>query len=149
MTPELADLSRRLVAAIPDLWAPGMLAQFPDGAVHRVGMCPGRSRKTLERVARGRATLGDRFVMPYYSRGSGLTGRSLGRPLGTVTTRDRWGVVDGDRMRMLLLDEYRAAMGFPAGYHVPSTPKALGVHLLGNAVCPPVVADVLEALEAA
>lgn len=108
---------------------------------------PGRSAKTLQRIDSGRRH-GQRFVMPYYGSGSGLTGRSLDRPLGTVTTRARWAVVDGDRMRMLSVDENRAAMGFPADYRLPQQP-AQALHLLGNAVCPPVAADLIEALKEA
>lgn len=109
---------------------------------------PGRSPRTLLRVASGRQRFGDRFVMPYYGSGSGTTGRSLDRPLGTVTTRARWAVVAGDRMRMLLADEGRQAMGFRAGYRLPRS-EALAWHLLGNAVSPPVAADILQALKAA
>ena len=109
---------------------------------------PGRSAATLQRVASGRARFGHRFVMPYYGGGSGLTGRDLSRPLGTVTTVDRWALVDGDRMRMLTAAENRAAMGFPEGYMLPEQHK-LAVHMLGNAVCPPVACDVIEALRAA
>ena len=96
-----------------------------------------RAKATLARWERGRAEQGDRFVMPYYGNGSGLTGRSLERPLGTVTTRDRWALVDGDRMRMLTASEYRAFMGFPESYALPPQ-RYLSIHLLGNAVCPPV-----------
>lgn len=109
---------------------------------------PGRSLATLQRVANGRQRFGDRFVMPYYGSGSGLTGRSLDRPLGTVTTRARWAVVDGDRMRMLSIDENRAAMGFRRDYRLPASP-AEAVHLLGNAVCPPVPTDIITALRQA
>lgn len=110
---------------------------------------PGRSPATLQRVSNGRRTYGNRFVMPYYGSGSGTTGRSLGRPLGTITTLDRWALVDGDRMRMLSADECRAAMGFPDDYQLPAQHKT-AVHLLGNAVCPPVACDVITAmLEAA
>jgi DNA (cytosine-5)-methyltransferase 1 len=108
----------------------------------------GRSPKTLQRTASGRQRFGDRFVMPYYGSGSGLTGRSLERPLGTVTTRARWAVVDGHRMRMLSTDETRAAMGFRAGYQLPAS-NAEALHLLGNAVSPPVASDLVSALRAA
>lgn len=103
---------------------------------------PGRSEATLARVAAGRKSFGRRFVMPYYGSGSGLTGRSLDRPLGTVTTRDRWAMVDGDAMRMLTVDEYRQAMGFPE-YELPATRKD-AIHLLGNAVTPPLAKYVIE-----
>ena len=108
----------------------------------------GRSPKTLARVKRGRAAFGERFVMPYYGKGSGLTGRSLDRPLGTVTTRDRWAVVNGDRMRMLQPPEYRDIMGFPKDYVLPQK-RTLAIHLLGNAVCPQVAADVVQAIQKA
>lgn len=108
----------------------------------------GRSAATLARVAAGRRAHGARFVAPYYGSGSGETGRSLHRPLGTITTRDRWAVIDGERMRMLTADECRAAMGFPAGYRLPPQHKA-AVHLLGNAVCPPVAADIITAIKEA
>ncbi|HJV72708.1 MAG TPA: DNA cytosine methyltransferase [Noviherbaspirillum sp.] len=111
-------------------------------------MRPGRALSTLERIRRGRSQHGDRFVMPYYGSGSGLTGRSLARPLGTVTTLDRWALVDGDKMRMLQKDELRAAMGFPQDYRLPEQHR-LAVHMLGNAVCPPVACDVINALKEA
>jgi DNA (cytosine-5)-methyltransferase 1 len=109
---------------------------------------PGRAPSTLRRVAAGRAAFGDRFLMPYYGGGSGLTGRSLSRPVGTITTRDRWGVVDGDRTRMLSKEECRAAIGFPADYILP-VKHTEAVHMLGNAVSPPMMRDVLLAMQAA
>lgn len=106
---------------------------------------PGRSAAQLARVAAGRQRFGSRFLTPYYGSGSGLTGRSLDRPIGTLTTRDRYAVVDGDRMRMLTVDESRQFMSFPAGYHLPAQ-KAPAVMMLGNAVPPIVERDVIHAL---
>ncbi|MEY2690234.1 MAG: hypothetical protein RL375_4434 [Pseudomonadota bacterium] len=120
------------------------IIDFSAGTWSRIDK-PGRSRNTLARVAAGRRVHGDRFVAPYYGSGSGETGRSLHRPLGTITTRDRWSVIDGDHLRMLTADECRAAMGFPAGYRLPRQ-HAQAVHLLGNAVCPPVAADIINAI---
>ncbi len=107
---------------------------------------PGRATATLARIAAGREQHGERFVTAYYGNEHG--GRSLSRPLGTITTRDRWAVIDGDRMRMLDVPEARAAMGFPASYRLPENRKT-AMHLLGNAVVPRVAADVLDALRAA
>jgi DNA (cytosine-5)-methyltransferase 1 len=108
-----------------------------------------RSAATLRRIHQGRRDLGcGRFLIPYYGSGSGLTGRSIHRPIGTITTVDRWGVVRGNRMRMLQADEARAAMGFPADYQLPTQHKA-AMHMLGNAVCPPVARDVINALRRA
>lgn len=108
-----------------------------------------RSPATLARVARARETFGDAFVMPYYSKGSGLTGRSLDRPLGTVTTRDRWAIVVGDRMRMVQVPEYKAVVGFRPDYELFGT-RAEQIHQLGNATSPVVGrAAVLSLQEAA
>ncbi|MEB0133817.1 DNA cytosine methyltransferase [Actimicrobium sp. CCC2.4] len=48
-------------------------------------------------------------------------------------------------MRMFSAQECRAAMGFPVDYKLPAQHK-LAVHLLGNAVSPPVARDVINAL---
>jgi DNA (cytosine-5)-methyltransferase 1 len=107
---------------------------------------PGRAGATLERIRTARARFGHRFVMPYYGSGSGLTGRCLSRPIGTITTKNRWGVVDGDRMRMLSADETRGFMGFPAGYALPAG-VTQATFMLGNAVCPPVARDLINAIK--
>lgn len=109
---------------------------------------PGRAPATLARVAAGRASFGERFVMPYYGSGSGLTGRDLARPIGTITTRARWAVVDGDKMRMLTVGENRDAMTFPKDYILPANGKE-AIHMLGNAVPPRAMEKVLTALRAA
>lgn len=108
----------------------------------------GRSTATLERVRNGRASFGERFVMPYYSTGSGKTGRSLDRPIGTLTTRDRWAVVDGGRMRMLTANEVLLGQSFPPGTKRPAAHK-LTVHLAGNAVPPKAAKEIILALQGA
>jgi len=106
----------------------------------------GRAVKTITRIENGRRQHGDRFLSAFYGATKG--GRSLDRPIGTITTRDRWAVIDHDRMRMLRVDEARRAMGFPDSYKLPASSK-LAMHLLGNAVCPPVARDVIQALRKA
>jgi DNA (cytosine-5)-methyltransferase 1 len=85
----------------------------------------GRSVATLKRIDAGRCRFGERFLAPYYSSGSGLTGRSIHRPIGTINTRDRWAVIDGQRMRMF---------GLPR----PRWPWAsrLATHCLGSTATP-------------
>lgn len=109
---------------------------------------PGRAESTLIRVKNGRERFGERFVMPYYGSGSGLTGRSLDRPIGTITTLDRWAVVDGDRMRMITADEAMAAQSFPADTLRPDNHR-LTMHMTGNAVPPLAGRRIIEALQAA
>ena len=128
---EAPDLVHRPIGAVLD---------FSEGTWSPIA---GHCRATVERAEAGRLEHGERFVAPYNGSGSGLTGRSLDRPIGTVTTVDRWMVVDGDRMRMLTVREYRQAMGFRADYRIPTSRKQ-AIKLLGNAVCPPVAQHVLE-----
>lgn len=109
---------------------------------------PGRSPATLSRIASGRRAFGERFLAPYYGSGSGKTGRSLNRPIGTITTLDRWAVIDGDRMRMLQPPEVRKFMGFRDSYLLPPTRRE-AIKLLGNAVCPPKVTDLINAVKKA
>lgn len=94
----------------------------------------GRAPATLERCRAGRATHGERFLVSYY--GSTKGGRALSRPIGTITTRDRWAVVNGDHMRMASTAEARIAMGFQASYSLTGHHKT-DMHLLGNAIPPP------------
>jgi DNA (cytosine-5)-methyltransferase 1 len=107
---------------------------------------PGRSLATLRRIENGRKQFGDRFVMPYYGSGSGLTGRSIHRPIGTITTKNRWGIVDGDRMRMFAKEESRDAMGFPQDTVLPDG-VTLATFMLGNAVAPVVACDIINAIK--
>ena len=104
---------------------------------------PGRAAATLARITEGRRVHGPRFISSYYGNERG--GRSIHRPIGTITTRDRHAVIDGERMRMLSVQESRAAMGFPADYLLPSNQRT-AMHQLGNAVCPPVARDVINAI---
>jgi DNA (cytosine-5)-methyltransferase 1 len=108
---------------------------FADGRWNPVRK-PGRAKNTITKVEATRKLLGDRFLLPFY--GNTWTGRALNRPLGTVTCKDRYALVDGDRLRMLTVDEYRAAMTFPADYVLTGT-REEKVRQLGNAV-PPLMA---------
>jgi DNA (cytosine-5)-methyltransferase 1 len=111
-----------------------------DGARWSAVDRPGRAAATLARVEAGRRAHGQRFLMAFYGSTSG--GRSLDRPIGTITTRDRYALVDGDKMRMLSAIEYAGAMGFPSSTILPDSHKT-AVHMLGNAVCPPVARDIV------
>lgn len=97
---------------------------------------PRRSPATLRRVENGRDQFGDTFVMSYY--GNTHVGRDIRRPIGTITTKDRWAIVHGDKMRMLTADENMRAMSFPVTTLRPKSHK-LTVHMAGNAV-PPIAA---------
>lgn len=107
---------------------------------------PGRATATLNRIAAGRQEHGDQFIFSYY--GMTRSGRDMARPIGTITTRDRWAIVNGDRMRMLTASENLLAMSFPADIQRPDNHR-LTVHMAGNAVPPLAGQRVLEALQVA
>lgn len=103
---------------------------------------PGRAPATLARIASGRAALGESFLTSYYGNTTG--GRCMTRPIGTITTRDRWAVVKGDEMRMLSAAEVLAAMSFPETTLRPDNHR-LTVHMAGNAVPPVAAREVISA----
>lgn len=105
---------------------------------------PGRSAATLTQIENGRSIHGDKFLVAYY--GNERNGRSLNKPIGTITTRDRFAVINNNKMRMITIDEARRAMGFPDDYKLPQN-KRLAMHFLGNAVCPPVAASLIEQIK--
>lgn len=114
----------------------------------------GDPRDPLKTVTGGgrHAGLVAAFMVKYYSEGGQW--QSAADPLGTVTTRDRYGVVTVDiagatyvitdiGMRMLTQREQFGAQGFPPGHRVedvelngkPLT-KTAQQKLCGNSVCP-------------
>lgn len=120
--------------------------------VYKRGPRP-RSAKTLRQIERARAAgFGDKFLIPYYRSGSGLTGRSIDRPIGTLTTKARWALVDcrgaEPRMRMLAPREAARAQGFPDEYELPQRVADANFGV-GNSVCPPVMRDILLAIQRA
>jgi len=103
-----------------------------------------RADSTLAQIHNARKKRGDRFLIAYY--GNEKCGRSIDKPLGTVTTKDRFAVVNNDSMRMLNISEYKLAMGFPDNYILPAK-HADALKMLGNAVCPLVARDIINAIK--
>lgn len=112
----------------------------------------GRSLATIRRAERGLRDVGPRFAMPFYGSGSGETGRSLDRPIGTVTTRDRWALADFTGaepvIRMLQPREYAGVMGLRPSFRLPKV-RAQAIHLMGNMVCPRVATKIIRAMRSA
>jgi DNA (cytosine-5)-methyltransferase 1 len=111
-----------------------------------------RAPATIERAERAIEALGKRaaFIMVYYGSDGGGGFQTLDRPLRTITTLDRFAYVrpngKGHEMRMLQPPELAAALGFPS-YHVwPKASRRVRNKLIGNAVCPPVMRDVVRVL---
>lgn len=111
-----------------------------------------RARATLERAERGFQKLGKRasFLLVYYGNDGSGGWQPLDRPLRTITTIDRFGLVEHDgkepRMRMLQVPELKRAMGFDDDFQLPIGSRRDRIRLLGNGVCPPVMKAVVESL---
>ncbi len=111
-----------------------------------------RAAATLERADRALAELGQEkpFLIVYYGSDQAGGWQSVNAPLRTLTTLDRFALVtptaDGHRMRMLQVPEIRTAMGFRDDHVLPHGNRRDKIKLLGNAVCPPVMAAVLRSL---
>lgn len=85
---------------------------------------------------------GARFLTQHTSDHSGL---SLEESIRTVTTKDQWAIVDGDRYRPLTITENLRAQGFRDDYLFPedATRKDI-IKGIGNAVPPPMAAKAIE-----
>lgn len=116
----------------------------------------GRSRPlaeaTIERIKRGRKGVrgAEDFIIVYYGSDAAGGWQPLDRPLRTLTTLDRFGLVSGvgraTTLRMLQVPELKRAMGFPDRFKFDRGSRRDRVRLIGNAVCPPVMASVIRAL---
>ncbi|MDX9955345.1 MAG: DNA cytosine methyltransferase [Anaerolineae bacterium] len=114
---------------------------------------PGRAAKTLARAERAFEALGrdTPFLMVYYGTDASGGWQKLEAPLRTVTTLDRFALVrpdgeGGHLMRMLQPDELQKAMGFPQEFRLERGCRREKIHLLGNAVCPPVMEAIVRSL---
>ncbi len=99
-----------------------------------------------ERVRRSRERLGGarRFLTQHTSDHMGVR---LDEPIRTITTKDQWAVVDGSLYRPLTVRETARGQGFPDDYRWPvEATRRDCITGLGNAVPPPLAADVVEAV---
>ncbi len=107
---------------------------------------------TIERIQRGRKGVGDAddFIIVYYGSDAAGGWQSLDRPLRTLTTLDRFGLVSGAgrsaTLRMLQVPELKRAAGFPDEFKLDRESRRDRIRLIGNAVCPPVMKAVVEGL---
>ncbi len=111
-----------------------------------------RAKPTVQRANRAIKQLGleQPFLLVYYGSDGAGGWQRLDVPLRTVTTLDRFALVkrEGPRhvMRMLQVPELKAAMGFPRGFKLDHGVRRDKIRLLGNAVCPPVMKEIITAL---
>ena len=113
---------------------------------------PTRAKPTLERADRAIEALGEGtpFLIVYYSSDGAGGWQTIDRPLRTLTTLDRFGLVtwhDNEPMlRMLQVDELKRAMGFPTMHRFENGSRRDRIKMLGNGVAPPVMEAVVRTL---
>lgn len=118
--------------------------------LHRAGRATG----TIARAERGIAALGrgQSFLIVYYGSDGSGGWQTLDKPLRTLTTLDRFGLVtwEGEipMLRMLQPPELLRAMGFADGYELLGCRRER-IKLLGNGVAPPVMASIVRSLTGA
>ena len=111
-----------------------------------------RAAATIARAERAMDELGrgEPFLVVYYGSDGAGGWQSLDRPLRTMTTLDRFGLVTWSgrtpMLRMLQVDELKRAMGFPSWFKLPAGSRREKIMLLGNAVCPPLMQAIVNSL---
>ncbi|HEY5213390.1 MAG TPA: DNA cytosine methyltransferase [Acidobacteriaceae bacterium] len=151
----IAGLTKQARAVVGRTRVPKTAASVldPDGSWPTTYLfLKGRAKGTLERAERAIAEVGTKtpFLLVYYGTDGAGGWQPLDQPLRTVTTIDRFALVEpsrsGHKMRMLQASELRRAMGFPGRYRFPAGTRRDKIKLLGNAVCPPVMRAIIESL---
>ena len=112
-----------------------------------------RAKPTIERFLRGKEELGSGvpFLIVYYGSDGAGGWQPLDRPLRTITTIDRFGLVTWKRgkpyLRMLQVPELRRAMGIAdaEGFRLIGSRREQ-IMQLGNGVCPPVMQAMVKHL---
>ena len=110
----------------------------------------GRAAGTIARAERAIKELGigNDFLIVYYGSDGSGGWQSLDKPIRTLTTLDRFGLVTWNRdvpmLRMLQVPELKRAMGFTGTLNHGS--RRDRIMLLGNGVCPPVMSAVVSSL---
>ena len=102
-----------------------------------------RVEATQSRVRNGRKQFGEVFLDASY--GSEKGGRSIHKPLGTVTTVNKHSLVQGDKIRPLTINELAQAQSFDVDYKWPKS-KTAAKMMIGNAVPPLMAKAVYEAV---
>jgi DNA (cytosine-5)-methyltransferase 1 len=111
-----------------------------------------RARNTIDRVLHGieQVGWGTDFLTVYYGSDGAGGYQTLDRPLRTLTTLDRFGLVQWDgklpTLRMLQVPELKRAMGLPNDFLLRHGSRRDRIRLLGNGVCPPVMMAVVDEL---
>lgn len=104
-----------------------------------------RCARVRAQIASARKRFGPVFLLSSYGAEARYAGRSIDRPIGTITTVIHWSVIVGDQIRFLLPGEVALAQGFKKGHAFRGC--ALDQHRqIGNAYPGPMAGAVFDAL---
>ena len=152
----MADLKRQPQKIAPVECKPAKISKILNmhGAYRWTALRqPKRAKATIERAERGFAAVGESkpFLLVYYGSDGSGGWQKVDRPLRTITTVDRFAIVKPDDehghvMRMLQVPELQAAMGMPKEMKFDTGSRRERIKMIGNAVCPPVMQQVVKSL---
>ena len=146
--PEVTSRARRFRSAESILAKPGRYASRPLFSDRRAPATLERARRAIDALPRR-----EPFLIVYYGSDGAGGWQPLNRPLRTITTIDRFGLVTWDgrtpMLRMLQVDELSVAMGFDGAFTLEGVGQRRDrIKLLGNGVCPPVMCAIVESITA-
>lgn len=110
---------------------------------HEWDLVTNRVEALQRRVANGRKAFGEIFLDAAYGTEKG--GRSLDKPLGTITTVNKHSLVIGDKIRPLTILEQAKAQSFADNYQWPES-KTITKLFIGNAVPPVMAREITKAV---
>lgn len=138
---------RRPVMVPPSVTTPAAFADCVDWAAPGWRLVKTASAGAQARIAAAHAKGLNRCLVQHTTGHSGIP---LDEPIRTITTKDQWILVDGDKYRPLTLRELARGMSFPDTYSWPDGLARNVVSLgLGNAICPLVGRDAVAAVREA
>ncbi len=121
---------------------------WPSGQLYSERRAPdtiARAERAMKELGKGQP-----FLIVYYGSDGSGGWQPLNRPLRTLTTLDRFGLVTWSgrtpMLRMLQVPELVRAMGFDASYALAHGSRRDRIKILGNGVCPPVMEAVVRSL---
>lgn len=133
-----------LVLKLPSFDRVGIGSVF-DAKANRWGLVSRMPAEARRRIARARERNPRGMIVVRYTTDD--IGRALDEQLGTVTTKHQVAWVRrgprGDERRMFTSREYLRALGFPEAYQLTGL-VSHDVELLGNAVSPPVMREIVR-----
>jgi DNA (cytosine-5)-methyltransferase 1 len=136
---------RRVPAAADVVQFDGPWQSSPLYSDRRASDTLARAERAMEELGKGKP-----FLIVYYGSDGSGGWQPLDRPLRTLTTLDRFGLVTWmgrtPMLRMLQVPELKRAMGFGDGFCLSLGTRRDRIKLLGNGVCPPLMEAVVRSL---